>query len=216
MRKRTIICISRQYGSGGRITGERLSELLGIPCYDKELLTRTAMEHGVQEETIATSDEKAATWKSMGFPRGIRNPYKIPLELDSHYAINDTVFQMLTETIQNLAREGSCIIIGRAAKEVLKDDPDMISVFIHADLESRINSIMDREQVDEKHARHMIQEIDKRRAKFNNTYLKDQWTACTSYDLSISTSRFGIEGAIKAIMSLLESDKHCQSDPADA
>lgn len=68
MRKRTIICISRQYGSGGRITGERLSELLGIPCYDKELLTRTAMEHGVKEETIATSEEKAATWKSMGFP----------------------------------------------------------------------------------------------------------------------------------------------------
>lgn len=204
MRKRTIICISRQYGSGGRITGERLSELLGIPCYDKELLTRTASEHGVEEETIATSDEKPATWKSMGFPRGIRNPYKIPVDLDSHYVINDTVFQMLTETIENLAREGSCIIIGRAAKEVLKNDPDMISVFIHANLDDRIKSIMNREHVDEKQARHMIHEIDKRRAKFNNTYLKEQWAVCSSYDLSISTSRFGIEGAVKAIMGLLE------------
>lgn len=204
MRKRTIICISRQYGSGGRIIGERLSELLGIPCYDKELLTRTASEHVVEEETIATCDEKAATWKSMGFPRGIRNPYKIPLDLGLHYVINDTVFRMLTETIQNLAREGSCIIIGRAAKEALKNDPDMISVFIHANLEARIKSIMDREHVDEKQARNMIQEIDKMRAKFNNTYLKDTWTAFSSYDLSISTSRFGIEGAVKAIIGLLE------------
>lgn len=204
MRKRTVICISRQYGSGGRIAGERLSELLGIPCYDKELLTRTALEHGVEEKTIATSDEKPPTWKSMGFPRGIRDPYNIQFDLDSHYVINDTVFQMLSETIQHLAGQGSCIIIGRAAKEVLKNDPDMISVFIHAKLEDRIKSIMNRENVDEKQANHMIHEIDKRRAKFNNTYLKDQWTLCSSYDLSVSTSRFGIEGAVKAIIGLLE------------
>jgi CMP/dCMP kinase len=204
MKKRTIICISREYGSGGRVTGEKLSELLGIPCYDKSLLALTAREHGVEEETIATNDEKPVTWTSMGFPRGIRNPYKIPLELNSSYVINDVVFQMLTETIQNLAREGSCIIIGRAAKEALKNDPDMISVFIHAKLDDRIKQIMNQEHFDEKQARQMIREMDKKRAEFINMYSKDKWAACSSYDLSISTSRFGIDGAVKAIMSLLE------------
>lgn len=204
MKKRAIICISREYGSGGRATGERLSEMLGIPCYDKELLTRAAHEHGVDLEIIATSDEQPATWSSMGFPRGIRNPYKIPLDLDSYYVINDIVFQMLTETIQNLAQEGSCIIVGRAAKEVLKNDPDLVSVFIHAQLTDRIKRIMELGHINEKQARQLIRKMDKKRAEFNNTYSTDKWGVCSSYDLSISTSHFGIEGAAKGIMELLE------------
>ena len=204
MKKRTIICISREYGSGGRVIGERLSDLLGIPCYDKELLTRAAAEHGVAAETIENSDEQPATWSSMGFPRGIRNPYKIPVDLDVYYVINDIVFQMLTETILNLAKEGSCIIVGRAAKAVLKDDPDMISVFIHAKLDDRVKRIMDLEHINEKQSRQLIRKMDKKRAEFNNTYAKDQWGACSTYDLSISTSRFGIDGAVKAIKALVE------------
>ena len=203
MKKRVIICISREYGSGGRVIGEKLSELLGIPCYDKELLTRTALEHGVPVESIAAVDEQPATWASMGFPRGIRNPYKIPFDLDSFYVINDQVFQMLAETILNLAREGSCIIVGRAAKEVLKDDPDRVSVFIHGSLDDRIKRIMELEHIDSDQARRIIRKIDKKRAQYNNTYSQDKWGVCSSYDLSISTSHFGMDGAVKAILALL-------------
>lgn len=203
MQKRVIICISREYGSGGRVIGEKLSELLGIPCYDKELLTRAAIEHGVPEESITAVDEQPATWSSMGFPRGIRNPYRIPFDLDSFYVINDQVFQMLAETILNLAREGSCIIIGRAAKEVLKNDPDMISVFVHGNLDDRIKRVMELEHIDANQAERIIRKIDKKRAQFNNTYSKDKWGVCASYDLSISTSHFGMDGTVKTILALL-------------
>lgn len=204
MKKRVIICISREYGSGGKEVGDKLSALLGIPSYDKELLVRAAIEHSVAEESLTAVDELPATWSSMGFPRGIRNPYKIHFDHDSFYVINDKVFHMLAETIQNLAAEGSCIIVGRAAEEVLKDDPDMVSIFIHAKLDDRINRIMALEHVDADLAGQMIRKIDKKRAEYNNTYSKEKWGVCSSYDLSVSTSRFGIDGAVKAILKLLE------------
>lgn len=203
MNKRVIICISREYGSGGKEVGEKLSEQLGIPCFDKELLVRAAVEHSVTEESITAVDEQPANWSSMGFPRGIRNPYKIRFDHDSFYVINDKVFHMLAETIRNLAAEGSCIIVGRAAEEVLKDDPDRISVFIHAKLDDRVKRIMALEHVDADQAEQMIRKIDKKRAEFNNTYSKEKWGICSSYDLSISTSLFGIDGAVKVILKSL-------------
>jgi hypothetical protein len=75
MENRRIICISREYGSSGRIVGEKLAEKLGITCYDKKLLEKIAKENGLAEEYVNESDEKPVNWLAMGFPMGIRNPY---------------------------------------------------------------------------------------------------------------------------------------------
>lgn len=203
MDKRVIICIGREYGSGGRVVGEMLAQRLGITCYAKNLILKTAVEHGLAVETIAGADEKPVSWSSMGFPRGIRNPYKADFDA-MHYALNDKMFIMQSKTIRAIAAEGSAVIIGRVAAEILKDDPDMISVFIHASKEDRIRRIMSLLQVDEKKAEQTIREIDKNREGYHNKYSQQPWGKCSSYDLSISTSRFGIDGAVNAILSVLD------------
>lgn len=203
MEKRVIICIGREYGSGGRVVGEKLAHKLGIDFYDKNLIEKTAIEHGLAEETIAGADEKPVSWSSMGFPMGIRNPYKADFHL-MHYALNDRMFKMQSKTIRAIAAEGSAVIVGRVAAEILKDDPDMISVFIHASKEDRIKRIMAMQQVDKIKAEQMIREIDKNRESYHNNYSKQPWGKCSSYDLSISTSKFGIDGAVKAILAVID------------
>ena len=204
MDKRVIICISREYGSGGRVVGEKLAEHLGIPFYDKKLLMKTAMEHGLSEEMIKGADEKPANMFSMGFPMGIRNPYNANYYDGLYYVMNDRVFFLTSQTIRNIAAEGSCIIVGRVAEEVLKNDPDMVSVFIHAKKEDRIKRIMMIENVDHQKAEQMVRKTDKNRANYHNYYSDKPWGDCSSYDFSISTSKFGIDGAVKAILKLLE------------
>ncbi len=204
MKNRLIICISREYGSGGREVGRKLAGRLGIPCYDKELLSKTAREHGISEAVIESVDEQPATWSAMGFPMGIRNPYQADYEDAFYYVMNDRVFLMQAETIRQIAAEGSCVLIGRAAEEVLKDDPDMVSIFISGDKTDRVKRIMALENVDTQKAEQLIRKTDKKRANYNNYYSDKKWGVCTSYDFSISTSRFDIDGTVDIIRDILE------------
>lgn len=199
MKKRTIICIGREHGSGGRYVGEKLAEQLGIPFYDKELIYRTAKDHGVSEELVSSFDEQPITLSSIGFPMGIRNPYKDDYDA-SYYVLNDKIFSLQSQTIREIAQEGSCVIIGRAAGQILKDDPDVISVFIHADMEYKINRVMARDNYDYQKAKQVIRKTEKRREKYHNYYSGTKWSQCVSYDLSISTSKFGIDGVVAYII----------------
>jgi len=198
--KRVVLCVSREYGSGGGEVGEKLAELLSIPIYDKKLLEKTAKDHGVPQDFIDEMDERPLGWLTAG----VQNPYRADYYDAMYYVMNDRVFFLQAETIKNIAKEGSCIIIGRVAEEVLKDDPDMVSVFIHADKEDRVRRIMEKEQLTYKEAERMIKKNDKNRANYHNFYSDRRWGECDSYDFSISTSKFGVEGAVKAIVKLLE------------
>lgn len=203
MDKRIVLCISREYGSGGRVVGEQLAKQLGIPFYDKMLIAKTAMEHGVPEELIVKSDEKPANWLNMGFPMGIRNPYNAEYYDAMYYVMNDRIFNLQAETIKGIAAKGSCVIVGRVAEEVLKDDPDMVSVFIHANKENRIQRIMTVEGLDHPAAEKLVRKTDKNRANYHNYYSNRTWGECDSYDFSISTSKFGIIGVVEAILKIL-------------
>jgi cytidylate kinase len=203
MDKRQIICISREFGSGGRQVATLLAEKLGIPCYDKALLELTAREHGLSQQIVETVDEQPVSWTAMGFPMGLRNPYKADFSDAMHYVINDRIFHWTAETIRHVAAQGSCVIVGRVAEEVLRGDPDVCSVFIHAKSEDRVRRIMAGEQVDEATAARLMRKNDKNRANYHNFYSSRKWGECASYDLSISTSAFGIEGAVRQIITAL-------------
>lgn len=203
MENRRIICISREYGSNGRIVGEKLAGKLGITCYDKKLLEKIAKENGLAEEYVNESDEKPVNWLAMGFPMGIRNPYNLDYMDTLYYSFNDTYFNMQASTIRNIAAEGSCIIIGRAADVILKDDPDLISIFINADKEERIKTVMAREKVSYDEAAQMVRKKNKNRANYYNFYADKKWGECRTYDLSISTSKFGVDGVVDALIKLL-------------
>ncbi len=200
---RKIICISREHGSGGREVAEGLASRLGIPCYDKKLLEKVSSDFGVAEKTLEEADERILSWASMGFPMGIRNPYKADYDT-TYYVMNDRLYDMQARTIRKLASEGSCIIVGRAAQEILKDDPDMVSVFIHAELEDRIKRIMRLQGCERSRAERLIRDTDRNRANYHNFYSDRKWGRCSSYDFSLSTTGFGVEGVVRIILSLIE------------
>ncbi len=198
MAEKVIICIGREYGSGGREIGEKLSEKLGIPCYDKVLLKQTAIDSGLAQSLFENADEKRTSWLLNGFCSG--NPTADAAMIASmDYLTNDSLFMMQSRTIRKLASEGSCIFIGRCAESVLENFEGVISVFIHADKDDRIERIMKRQNIDRRRAESLMNKIDKRRASYHNYYSEAKWGRSASYDMSISSSRFGIEGAVNMI-----------------
>jgi CMP/dCMP kinase len=204
MEKRAIICISRTYASGGHEIGRKLAETLGIPFYDKELLVKTAQEQGIDEKLLESFDEQPATLLSANFPLGLDNPYSAETLDTLYYLMNDRIYHLLEKTIREIAAAGSSVIIGRAADEILKDDPDLLSVFIFGNLEEQVERLMASDKLDYKTATKLIQKNDKKRANYHNYYSDRRWGESCSYDLSLSASRFGIDGSVKLIIEALE------------
>lgn len=198
MAEKTIICIGREYGSGGREIGEKLGKKLGIPCYDKVLLKQTAIDSGLAQSLFENADEKRTSWLLNGFCSG--NPTADAAMITSmDYLTNDSLFFMQSRTIQKLAAEGPCIFIGRCAETVLENLDGVISIFIHAEKEDRIQRIMKRQKIERRQAESLMNKIDKRRASYHNYYSDTKWGRSASYDMSISSSRFGIDGTVELI-----------------
>ncbi|MDD3221740.1 MAG: cytidylate kinase-like family protein [Clostridia bacterium] len=203
MAEKKIICIGREYGSGGREIGEKLAEKLGIPCYDKVLLKQTAVDSGLAQSLFENADEKRTSWILNGFCSG--NPTADAAMMTSmDYLTNDSLFFMQSRTIQKLAAEGSCVFIGRCAESILENTEGMISIFIHGDKEDRIERIMKRQNIDRKRAESLMNKIDKRRASYHNYYSDVKWGRSDSYHMSISSSRFGIDGTVEMIASAIK------------
>ena len=198
MAEKVVITIARQYGSGGREIGERVAELLSIPKYDKELITLSAQKDGLSEQVLEKVDETATSsllyTLAMGsnlFAGAHAAPYSLPL--------NDKLFVRQSEVIRSLAEEGSCVVIGRCADYVLKDNPCRFSVFIYGDLECRRKRVAERHDVRDSAALDLINKTDRRRASYYNFYTGGKWGKLDNYHLAINSSALGIEGTAQAI-----------------
>ena len=150
--ERTIICISRQYGSGGREIGEAVAKKLGIPCYDKCLIQKAAQEAGLSETAVAEYDEKGEDF-------GIAvsgNPFADTAALgEAFYSEEARVFEAERRAILELAEKGDCVIIGRCASAILRAAGYRpLSVFIYADSADRAKRIAARNNLDQKRALH--------------------------------------------------------------
>lgn len=198
---KVIYTIGREFGSSGHNIGKKLAEKLNIPYYDNELLARTAKDSGYCEEILQNCDEKPTssflynlvfdTYNASGIPTG--NFLDMPL--------NQKVFLAQFESIKKIAEEGGCVIVGRCADYALSDRNDVLSVFIKASEEYKIKNVMKHyPDLDEKKAKDMIYKQDKKRASYYNYYTSKRWGDCRSYDLSISTSDLGIDGAVDMII----------------
>ena len=177
MKKNTIICISREFGSGGREIGQQLSKKLGIPFYDKEILARVAEESDMSEEFVKNHEENAVYSHIINVPIGHRFP-----------------------GVDTEAENESCIFVGRCADVVLKDHENCYSFFIHSPLEERIKRIVETEHVTERQAKKMIKQTDWERSSYHNYYTKQKWGDPGNYDLMINSARTGIQKAVEIIM----------------
>ncbi len=193
-----IITIGREYGSGGRVIGRLVAEKLGIPFYDKEILTRAAEESGLCREVFERHDEKASVGSLLTSTGGVHmglvgGGIQMPL--------NQRVFLAQFDAISKIAAEGDCVIVGRCADYVLKDMPDVTHIFLYASVEKRIERIMQVEQCDRNTARELIRKTDKQRKSYYNFFADGNWGLRSNYDLMIRTDHHKAEDIANAIIS---------------
>ena len=184
-----IITISREFGSGGRELGKRLAKALGIPCYDHEIIEMIAKENGFNEDYVANVGEKsieAAYPLTIGHRFGMQ-PFQI-MEQPIRVAVAQR------QIIENFAKQGDCVIVGRCADYVLRDNPNMVTVFITADLADRIINVCKRRNCSAEEARKLIEDKESTRSSYYNYYSGKTWGASASYDLCVNASRLGAEG----------------------
>jgi cytidylate kinase len=199
MSKKILITIARQFGSGGREIGERVAKILDIPLIDKELIKDAAASGELSEEIIQSSDESAANSLLYTLAMGsnvlgttIHFGYKMP--------INDKLFILQSEAIKNYAAKGSCVIIGRCADYVLRDEPSLFRIFIYGDLDHRQERVKERHpELKSSQIIDVINKTDKRRASYYNFYTGNKWGKYDNYDMAINSSTFGIEETAELI-----------------
>lgn len=188
--KKHVIALGRQFGSGGREIGRKLSESLGFAYYDRELLKLAAERAEVGEELFADKDEKAGNpWLFKAFYQG--GP-----KVKQGQSAEDVLFQMQSEIIRELAEKEDCIIVGRCADHILRDMKPF-RLFIYADMEARIVRCRakgeDAARMSDEELRQRILSIDKKRARYYQFYTDQVWGDKINYDLCINTSAVNIK-----------------------
>ncbi|MCR5732859.1 MAG: cytidylate kinase-like family protein [Sphaerochaetaceae bacterium] len=203
MADKVIYCIGRQFGSGGRKVGEALAKKLGIAYYDKELLTLASKDSGLSESLFHNADEKPTSMLLYSLVMG-NYPMRTGALGYNEMPLNDQLFLITSKTIKKVAEKESCVIIGRCADYVLRDNPDVISIFIHAPIEARVKRAVEVYEVEKDKAEDYCLKNDKSRANFYNYYSDQKWGMCRTYDLSLDSSLLGIEGCVDQIINFTE------------
>ena len=200
MSNRTVITIGRQFGSGGRAIGRLVAEKLGIPFYDKDIIKRISKESGLSHEILDDYDEKPTNSFLYSLSLGAYT-YGNSITGIPEMPMSDKIFVIQSDVIKKIASEGPCVIVGRCAESILKDEVDCLSVFIHADFDSRIRRVSEYDKISHDKAAEQIRKTDKKRASYHNYYSELKWGAATSYDFCIN-SKIGIENAAKLIIDM--------------
>lgn len=198
MSEKFVVAISRQFGSGGHEIGRKLAEKLNVKFYDKELLKKIAKDSGMSEHIVEYFDETPS--KSLIFSLAM-DAYPVSF---AEVPINQKIYQAQVDTIKSIAKQESCVIIGRCADSILSDYPNVVSIYIHAPMKAKIERVCEREGVPQDKARDMITKTDKKRASFYNFYSIDKkWGEANSHDLTIDSSILGIDGTVELIYDYL-------------
>ena len=199
MDNNTVFTIGRQFGSGGRQVGRHLAEELGIPFFDKELIAISAQDSGLSEALFTNADEKATSSIFYSLVMG-NYPMASGALGVTEMPLNDQLFLIQSKTIKRLAEEGPCVIVGRCADYILRDKENVLNIFVHASLEKRIERAVGVYEVVANKAEDTCLKADKQRANFYNYYSDRKWGMCKTYDLSLDSSKLGIEGCSQQII----------------
>lgn len=199
MAKKLIITIARQYGSGGREIGEKVSKMLGIPLYDKLLITEAAAKGDLNEEVLKKSDESAAN--SLLYTLAIgSNPLGAAMSFGYKMPLSDKLFILQSDVIREYAAMGSGVFIGRCADYVLREEENLLRLFIYGDLEHRQIRVAERHpELRGAQIMDTINKTDKRRSTYYNFYTGNKWGKYDNYDLAINSSTLGIDGTAELI-----------------
>ena len=204
MTKKTIITISRQFGSGGRDVGKKLADALGIKYYDRELIEMAAKESGFDKEMF--EDTTANTSRLFRFINTFGYSLGAPLSVMNDITMSDQIFLIQSRVVEQAADSGPCVIVGRCADYVLDNRDDVLKVFIAGDMNDRKKRAIQYYEVDEREVEASIRKIDRNRKGYYDYYTDKKWGAAESYDVCLNTSVFGIDGCVAILKQLLEQE----------
>ncbi len=195
-----IVTIARHFGSGGKTVGEMLAKDLGINCYEKQIIKMASEESGINEALFNQADEKLKR-TPLFFGKSKQPEYTGKLiSPDSDEFVSDhNLFNYQAKVIRELAQRESCVIIGRAADFVLKDNPNVVSVFVHASKEYCVRQAVERRAYTGRDVEKFVEKTDKYRSDFYRYYTGQEWTDARNYDLCLNSERLGFEGTMEAI-----------------
>ena len=187
----SIIVLSRQVCTGGCDVGKKAAAALGIPYYDKELISMAARESGLSEQAVAANEQRRTG--SL-----LYSLYSMTAELP----LGDQVFLAQSQVIRKLAQEGPCVIVGRCADYVLRDRPDVLKVFLHATMDFRKKFALAAGDfapgTEDRVMELSIQKEDKRRASYYNYYTQNRWGEAQYYDMCLNAA-LGIDACAELI-----------------
>lgn len=185
LEKKIVITISREYGSGGHYIGKLVSEKLSISFYDKELIRMVSDETGLSIDYVNKNDQKKNLSSSY-------NPF---------YNNDDAIFLAESKVIKNLAKK-SCVIVGRCSDYILKDQKDVLRIFIYNGIENKIDRCIKYYKLDKSNAKKEINKINKARAEHYKYYTSRNWSDPINYDLCINTDNMTVEEAAELIKNI--------------
>lgn len=190
-----IICIGREFGSGGHEIAVRAAEKLGIKVYEKNLVHLACKYGELAVKTLEASDEKAT------------NPYLFQTVHEGNYHVarglptSEVLFKLQSHEIKRIAKKESCIFVGRCADHVLKDtDAQVLSVFVSAPTENRIRRKMEQESLSHLRAKSTVRKMDLQRKEYYEHYTGKSWGNPKNYDLCINTGEVSVEDAANMII----------------
>lgn len=199
-----VITIERQYGSGGRLTGKRLAQELGIHFYDEEILKMTSETSAIGEQYFRLADEKAGNNLLYRIVARMKPDLSKPLKEGHHITSPENLFRFQSSVIRGLAASESCIIVGRCGNYVLQERMDMvIRIFVYADTVTRIRRVMEVDQVNEAEALRRMKRIDRERTEYHRYFTGRGWMDMENYDLPINASRIDYDQMIQLIRDYL-------------
>ena len=192
-----VITISREFGSGGRELGVKLADKLGIPFYDKELISMAADDINIAEDAFQHYDEHIVVYDPLDrqFYHAFSEVYQIPM--------SDQIFVAQSNVIRRLASYGPCIIVGRCADMILTDS---LNLFIYAKMKDRIRRMLELESEAESDGKEMerrIREVDRKRKEYYQYYTGNTWGRAQNYHLCLDSGPVGVEGCLRAVLAYL-------------
>lgn len=193
MGKQLIITVGREFGSGGHIIAAKLAEHFGIQFLDSNILAEVAKKSNTSEEYLKKYDESA---RNLFFSRTVNGFSNSPEEI---------IAQMQFDYIKQKSDAGeSFVVIGRCADYILRENPALVRVFVLGDTEAKIKRTAEREGISEEKAKIRMEQADKRRKYFHNTHSENKWGDSRSYDITVNSSKLGLDSTAELLIKYIE------------
>lgn len=199
--KKFTITIEREYGSGGRIVGRKLSEQLGMRFYDDDLIKIASEDSGVGEQYFGMADEKAGKNWIVRLGGGRRVDLREP-DPDDDLTSPENLFRFQAKVIHDLAVKEPCVFVGRAAGYILdqyEDIENLIRIFVCSDTVTLVRRVMEVDQIDEERAKKRIRKIQKERRNYYRYFTDSDWYDMQNYDLTINTTRLDLDETVELV-----------------